>query len=93
MDGRDKIIEVCSEGVVYVPPGTKIVKCNGKVKKVLKVTPYSAEKMQMDSDCLCPNCCNGECGVIISCDAEPEKMFDSDSSDQGMLCIIWLDCD
>lgn len=89
LDGQDRIIEVCSEGVVYVPPGTKYVKCNRKVKKVIRITPYQ----RGDENCLCPSCCGGICGVIISCDAEPEKFSDSDSSVQGMLCILWMNCD
>lgn len=92
LDGQNRIIEVCSEGVVYVPPGTKFVKCNGKVKKVIRITPYQPGQRE-DENCLCPSCCGGVCGVIISCDAEPEKFLDSDSIVQGMLCLLWMDCD
>ena len=91
-DGKDRIIEVCSEGVVYVPPGTKIVKCMGKVRKVKKITPYQLLQ-RLDESCLCPNCCGGECGVIISCDGQIGESFDSDSMGQGSLCVLWMDCD
>ena len=89
------IIEVCAEGVVYVPPGTKIVKCNGKVRKVLGVTPYQTVLMREgdDESCLCWSCCGGACGIIVSCDAEPQEFSDSDSSRGGSLCLLWLDCD
>ena len=90
--GNDRIIEVCSEGIVYVPPGTKIVKCMGKVMRVIRVTPYQSE-MYLDEDCICWNCCDGECGIIIACDGEPEKFSDSDLIDGGALCILWVDCD
>jgi len=91
-ESKDRIIEICSEGTVYVPPGTKIVKCNGKVKKVNRVSPYSLIMREGDS-CLCWNCCSCECGVIISCDGEPVEYSESDSIAQGSLCILWMDCD
>ncbi|MCJ7582922.1 MAG: hypothetical protein MUP98_20590 [Candidatus Aminicenantes bacterium] len=90
--GKDRIIEVCSEGVVYVPPGTKIVKCMGIIKKVIRVIPYQ-ENLRLDESCICPHCCGGECGVIISCDAEPGKYSDFDSNKEGTLCVMLLDCD
>ena len=90
--GKDRIIEVCSEGLVYVPPGTKIVKCMGKIKKVIKVVPYLPDQRE-DGSCLCPNCCGGECAVIISCDAQLREFSDADSSPQGSLCAMWIDCD
>jgi len=91
-DGKGRIIEVCSEGVVYVPPGTKIVKCKGEVKKVIRVTPYNPDQRE-DESCLCPSCCDGECGIIISCDGQPREFSESDSIAQGMLCVLWLNCD
>lgn len=92
---NERIIEVCSEGVVYVPYGTKLVKCNGKVKKVLGMTPYqpTMERGGEEGSCLCWDCCGDACGIIISCDAEPEKFSDSDSNKNGTLCLIWFDCD
>ncbi len=94
-NGKERIIEVCSEGVVYVPYGTKLVKCNGKVKKVLGITPYltTIEGEGGGKNCLCWDCCGNACGIIISCDAEPGEFSDSDSNKNGYLCLIWLDCD
>ncbi len=92
-NGKERIIEVCAEGVVYVPPGTKLVKCNGKVKKVLGVTPYQTAIMREGDSCLCWDCCGGACGIIISCDAEPQEFSDSDSGPGVYLCLLWLDCD
>ena len=92
LDGNARIIEVCSEGVVYVPPGTKIVKCMGKIKKVRRVTPYQPD-LRLDESCICPYCCEDECGVIIACDAEPGEYSEIDTIIQGSLCILWLDCD
>ncbi len=90
-DGKGRVIEVCSEGVVYVPPGTKIVKCNGKIKKVLRITHLDPD-MREGVNCLCPNCCGGECGVVISCDGQAGEFSDSDPSAQGSLCVLWVDC-
>ena len=91
-EGKDRIIEVCNKGVVYVPPGTRIVKCNGKVKRVLGITPYDSSQREGGS-CICWNCCNGICVIIISCDGEPGEFSDSDSSAKGSLCMLWLNCD
>ena len=90
--GKDRIIEVCSEGLVYVPPGTKIVKCMGKVKKIIRVLPYNPDLREGES-CLCWNCCGGECGVVIACDGKPGEFSDSDSIAKGSLCVLWVDCD
>ena len=90
--GKDRIIEVCSEGIVYVPYGTKIVKCNGKVKRVIRITPYDSSQREGGS-CICWNCCGGVCAIIIACDPEPGEFSDSDSSAKGLLCAIWLECD
>jgi len=92
LDGKDRIIEVCSEGVVYVPTGTKIVKCMGKVMKVIGVTPYQPD-LVLNESCTCPNCCEGECAIIIACDFEPGEFSDYDSSAKGTLCVLLLDCD
>lgn len=90
---NERIIEVCAEGVVYVPPGTKLVKCNGKVKRVIGMTPYQSAVESEDGSCICWDCCGGMCGIIVSCDAEPGEFSDSDSGPGGMLCLLWLHCD
>ena len=33
----DELIEVCDNGIVYVPQGTALVKCHGVIKKVIKI--------------------------------------------------------
>jgi len=91
-EGKDRIIEVCNKGVVYVPPGTRIVKCNGKIKKVLGRTPYDPNKREENS-CICWDCCGDVCAVVISCDGQLGEYSDSDSSPKGSLCLIWLECD
>ena len=89
--GKERIIEVCSEGVVYVPPGTKVVKCMGIVKRVIRVIPYQPD-LRIGESCLCWECCDGECAIIITCDMEPGELLDSDTTN-GTLCLLWLDCD
>ena len=94
------IKEVCREGIAYIPPGTKYVKCNGKVKKILRITPL----MKDDEGCLCPKCCDGECAIIVSCgssldltgsrsDSEGYELDEMLDSDQIMLCLLWIYCD
>ena len=94
---RDGIIEVCKNGIVYVPPGTKYVKCYGKVMKIKRITPY----LRGDENCICPKCCGGECAIIISCEGDPASKMDLRNPDfysspeaaGGFLCTIWLDCE
>ena len=98
VDG-EKIIEVCRHGIVYLPPGTKYVKCMGEVKKILRITPY----LRGDESCICPKCCEGECSVIVSCDASLEVPdsgpngsaynLDSFLESGAGLCTVWLACD
>jgi len=94
------IREVCRDGIAYIPPGTKYVKCNGKVKKILRITPL----MEDDESCLCPKCCGGECGIIVSCGSFPELAgSETDTEGYGLdemlesgqitLCILWIYCD
>ena len=96
----EKIIEVCKNGIVYIPPGTNYVMCYGKIMKIIKVVPYEPGK---DSEaCACPQCCGGECYVIIACEGAPQNLSSPDSSGTdaysgdssgGTLCILWLDCE
>jgi len=99
VDG-EKIIEVCRNGIVYLPPGTEYVKCMGVVKKILRITPY----LRGDESCICPKCCDGECAIIVSCDASLDvpdsgpngSVYSLESmieSHAGALCTVWLDCD
>ena len=108
MSNGKKLIEVCRNGIVYVPFDTKLVKCNGKVMRVIRIEKYyerlesddSYEGLESD-DCLCPNCCDGECAIIVSCDMPPEGADSNDpywadppfESSGGQLCFLWLACD
>jgi hypothetical protein len=98
IDG-EKIIEVCMNGIVYVPPGTKYVTCRGKIMKIIRITPYK----RGDESCVCPRCCDGICAVIVSCDGFsewPDSGPDMRSEDYESLaesgvdnlCTLWLYC-
>ena len=74
-----KYIEVCSNGTVYVPPETKFVTCYGRIMRVIAIVPAGAQTMGGGVDCNCPRCCDGSCGVTVSCGG-------------GSLCTMWLGC-
>ena len=105
LDDKEKIIEVCANGIVYLPPGTKLVKCYRKIMKIIRITPYLAELEQQTKDggedCHCPRCCDGECYIVVSCEGAHEESAYSDSyasenesgSNMGVLCAVWLFCD
>jgi len=61
-------IEVCTNGLVYLPPGTRHVTCHGKVMRVLYVVPIRGEMQSCD----CPQCCGGLCGITVICAEVPE---------------------
>jgi hypothetical protein len=73
-----RFIEVCSQGTVYLPPGTKLVTCQGRVMRVIAVVPLEA-RAEAAPDCNCPRCCDGACAVTVSCDG-------------GGLCVAFLGC-
>jgi len=73
-----KFIEVCSNGVVYLPPGTKFVTCYGRVMRVVAIVS-SGEQVQLMGGCNCPRCCDGACAVTVSCGG-------------GDLCVAYLAC-
>jgi len=95
-----RYIEVCRNGIVYVPPGTKYVKCNGIIRKVVGFS----KEMTLDGSCQCPACCEGDCYVIVECAADPDPAgafyagggMDSSGKDKtGGLrshCGLWLSC-
>ena len=86
----EQLKEVCRQGIVYLPPGTKYIKCNGKVKRINRITPLTDE----GESCICPQCCGGECAVIVSCDVYFEQSdCGYDGHDQIGLCLIWIDCE
>jgi hypothetical protein len=69
-------IEVCANGIVYVPLNTKFVKCYGVIRKVVRFSDVLIESVE---DCRCPKCCDGDCYVIVA-------------SDSGGFRFIWLSC-
>jgi len=71
-------IEVCSNGIVYLPPDTKLVTCSGRIMRVIAVVP-AGEQTLMREDCDCPRCCGGVCTVTVSCGG-------------GGLCVAYLRC-
>lgn len=95
-----KYIEVCRNGIVYLPPGTKYVTCHGKVMRVLYIAPLMAQ-IESDNDCDCPKCCGGLCGITVMCESEPESSSEQKdcggcgtlASAGGGLCTAYLACD
>jgi hypothetical protein len=92
-------VEVCNNGIAYVPRGTKFVKCHGIVKKIVIFESGAT----VDEDCACLNqkCCDGLCYVFIETDPETidvNYVTDSNSvyyrlSDiNNILAKIWISC-
>jgi len=65
-----RYVEVCSDGIAYVPKDAKFVKCNGIVRKILRFE--QAVVLEVDP-CKCPKCCEGECYVIVNSEPSPES--------------------
>lgn len=96
-----QFIEVCSNGIAYVPLDTKYVKCNGVVRRVLG---FSKSMTGEDDPCKCPKCCDGECYVIVTSDPRLEFGLEpGENSDDPIIeyyresrdldpYIIWLSC-
>lgn len=71
-----RYIEVCANGIVYVPLGTKFVKCYGVIRRVIHFSDVLTLGVE---DCQCPKCCDGDCYIIVA-------------SDTGGFRFIWLSC-
>lgn len=71
-----RYIEVCANGIVYVPPNTKFVKCYGVIRRVIR---FSDVLTLVIEDCKCPKCCDGECYVPVI-------------SEMGDIRIMWMSC-
>jgi len=56
-------IEVCDQGLATVPKDVQYVKCNGIVRKVIRLEQTLAKN---EGDCLCPKCCDGDCYIMVS---------------------------
>jgi hypothetical protein len=93
-----RLIEVCSNGIVYLPPGTKYVTCRGKIMKVLAIVPR-LEGAKTTGDCECPDCCHGMCGITVSCGGMEESPAGTNdcrclkgSAAGDSLCTAFLSC-
>ena len=93
-----RLIEVCSNGIVYLPPGTKYVTCRGKIMKVLAIVPLT-KGAKTETDCDCPNCCAGACGITVTCDGMEESPAGTNdcgcwkrSAAASGLCTAYLSC-
>ena len=92
----NELIEVCDNGIVYVPQGTAFVKCHGVIKKAIKIESVNSEKI----DCNCPTCCNGQCYIWISCapisnNRNETDHIDSEKKDNRAktdYCRLWMPC-
>jgi hypothetical protein len=71
-----KFIEVCANGIVYVPANAKFVKCYGVIRKVIRFSDVLTESME---DCRCPKCCDGDCYVLVV-------------SESGDIRVMWISC-
>jgi len=74
-----KYIEVCRNGIVYLPPETKFVTCHGRVMRVIAIVSLEGKAEATPEDCDCPRCCNGACAITVSCGG-------------GGLCVAYLAC-
>jgi len=80
---KESYIEVNGPQIAYVPMTAKYVRFDGRVRKILRVEPFTSVAA---ADCKCPKCCNGSCYVIVYTDVilinGPIRM----------LYIFWIDC-
>jgi hypothetical protein len=94
------LIEVCDNGIAYVPRGTQYVKCHGKVRKVLLFE--TGETDFEDCACLDQKCCDGQCYIVIMTDPEENGSGDREKSSwrdggaaeagRNIFVIIWIPC-
>lgn len=77
------LVEVHGQDIAYVPATAKYVTYDGVVRKIVK---FSAALNEAESDCRCPNCCDGHCYVIIATDPV------NPGGPLRILYIIWLEC-
>lgn len=79
----DAYIEVHGEGMPCVPLGTKFVKYDGEIRKISR---FSVALNEGELDCQCPNCCNGECYIVVFTE------IIVGGSPIRVPAIIWLPC-
>jgi hypothetical protein len=95
-----KYIEVCSQGTVYLPPGTRYVTCHGKVMRVLGIVRFMEGEKSAPGNCHCPDCCGGTCTVVVSCGTGAETAMSmgecpevtASADEKGDLCFAYLAC-
>jgi hypothetical protein len=76
---KNAYIEVGGNQIAYVPRTTKYVRYKGEIRKIIK---FALTLSPDEVNCECPNCCKGNCYVIVS----------SDSGPIIILCVIWFSC-
>lgn len=76
VDESSRYIEVCANGIVYVPLNTKFVKCFGVIRKVVRFGDVLTEGVE---DCRCPKCCDGDCYVLVA-------------DEHGGIRFLWASC-
>jgi hypothetical protein len=93
-------VEVCANGIAYVPRDAKFVKCYGKIRKVVRFDQVMALD---EEDCKCPKCCDGLCYVFVTSgppnpESDPAHLApycldENDASAQDEpIWILWLTC-
>lgn len=93
-------IEVCTNGLAYLPHGTRYVTCHGRLMRVVYIAPHM-EITENVEDCDCPKCCGGLCGITVMCESAPEPSSGqadcggcpTSASAGGGLCTAYLACD
>lgn len=79
----DGYIEVHGPGISLVPLTTKYVKYDGEIRKVSK---FSIVLEAGVLDCQCPNCCDGECYIVVLTEIIIA------GSPMQVPAIIWIPC-
>jgi len=96
----NKYVEVCDNGIAYVPLDTKYVTCHGIILEIKGMTRSLAED---EFGCECPICCDGWCYIIVYSDPAPENETDKSAdrmSDQSFygkensldIIYLWFTC-
>ena len=85
-------VEVSAQGLAYVPSDAAFVKYNGAIRKVVAIEDVL---LADEEECLCPNCCDGFCYVIILTD--PEGAADgrgpkSAGAEPSEIRFLWMPC-
>jgi len=88
----DRYIEVCANGLTYVPSNTAYVKCYGVIRKVVGITEFITAT---EEECKCPDCCDGFCYIIIV--SEPTSESDESGSKSTFvgpreIKFLWMPC-